>query len=66
MSAMIGSQDLNRDLDLGRAGFQGRVRFVTLTNAIAVTFAAASLSLCLIVALTALSIKVMAAAPIAG
>ena len=53
-------EDLDlEDLDLGRTGFHGRARFATLTNAIAATFAAASLSLCLIVALTALSIKVI-------
>ena len=54
-----GSREFAEDLDLGRTGFHGRARFATLTNAIAATFAAASLSVCLIVALTALSIKVI-------
>ena len=37
-----------------------------LANAAAASLAVVSLSLCLVVALTALSIKVMAATPIAG
>lgn len=37
-----------------------------LTNAVAASLAVASLSLCLIVTLTALSIKVVSATPIAG
>ncbi len=57
---MIGSQDSD-------IGFQSRTaRIATLTNAAAATLAVVTLSLCLVVALTALSIKVMAAASIAG
>lgn len=60
---MIGSQNI----DLKHTGFQSRsARIAGVTNAIAATCAVAALSLCLVVALTALSIKVMAAAPIAG
>jgi hypothetical protein len=55
----------SHEMDLGR-GFHGRPpRFAILINAVAAGFAAAALSLCLVVALTALSIRVMAA-PIAG
>ena len=59
---MIGSQDSN-------TGFQNRsarIAAFNLTNAAAASLAVVSLSLCLVVALTALSIKVMAATPIAG
>lgn len=56
----------SQDLDLGRTGFHGRARFATLTDAVAAMFAVASLSVCLVVALTALSIRVMAAPSIAG
>lgn len=43
-----------------------RVASSRLTNAVVASLAAASLSLCLIVALTVLSIKVATAMPIAG
>lgn len=43
-----------------------RVASSRLTNAIAASLAVASLSLCLLVTVTALSIKVVAAMPIAG
>lgn len=43
-----------------------RVASSRLTNAVAASLAVAALSLCVIVTLTALSIKAMAAMPIAG
>ncbi|HEX7789149.1 MAG TPA: hypothetical protein VF467_01325 [Afipia sp.] len=43
-----------------------RIASVRLTNAVAASLAVAALSLCLIVALTALSIRVVSAMPIAG
>ena len=64
---MSGSQDSKTGL--ADAGFQGRTgRLVAfgLTNAAAASLAVVTLSLSLVVALAALSIKVMAAVPIAG
>ncbi|MGL5166028.1 MAG: hypothetical protein ACRC9K_09090 [Afipia sp.] len=43
-----------------------RVASSRLTNAVAASLAVAALSLCVIVTLTALSIKVVAAMPVAG
>ncbi|MBR1271193.1 hypothetical protein JQ629_27300 [Bradyrhizobium sp. AUGA SZCCT0222] len=51
----------------GTAGFESRpapVASLRLTNAIAATLAIGTLSLCLVVALTVLSIKVTMAMPI--
>ncbi len=59
---MIGSQDSN----IGFQNRTARIAAFNLTNAAAASLAVVTLSLCLVVALTALSIKVMAAAPIAG
>ncbi|MBI3699498.1 MAG: hypothetical protein HY242_03515 [Afipia sp.] len=59
---MIGSQDLE-------TGFQNRsarIAAFNLTNAAAASLAVVTLSLCLVVALTALSIRVMAATAIGG
>ena len=64
---MTGSQ--NSDTTLGSSGFQSRssrIASFALTNAAAASLAVVTLSLCLVVALTALSIRVMAATPIAG
>lgn len=52
--------------DLGFQSRSARIASFTLTNAAAASLAVATLSLCLVVALAALSIKVMAATPIAG
>jgi hypothetical protein len=63
---MTGSR--NTDLTSESSGFESqsaRIATFALTNAAAASLAVVTLSLCLIVALTALSIKVMAATPIA-
>jgi hypothetical protein len=73
-SAMNGSQeDFVSDKRIARpqsvSGFQSRTARIAsfaLTNAAAASLAVATLSLCLFVALAALSIRVMAATPIAG
>ena len=59
---MIGSQDSN----IGCQNRSARIAAFNLTNAAAASLAVVTLSLCLVVALTALSIKVMAATAIAG
>lgn len=59
---MIGSQVS----DIGFQSRSARIAAFNLTNAAAASLAVLTLSLCLFVALTALSIRVMAAAPIAG
>lgn len=64
---MSGSQ--GSDYALANAGFEGRTgRLVAfgLSNAAAASLAVVTLSLSLVIALAALSIKVMAATPIAG
>ncbi len=64
---MTGSR--NTDTSSGSLSFEGQsdnVASSRLTNAIAASLAVVSLSLCLVVALTALSIKVMAATAIGG
>ena len=59
---MIGSQNT----DLGFESQSDTIASSRLANAAAASLAVVSLSLCLVVALTALSIKVMAATAIAG
>ena len=59
---MIGSQNSN----IGFQNRSARIAAFNLTNAAAASLAVVTLSLCLVVALTALSIKVMAATAIAG
>ena len=59
----------SRNTDVSSGSFETQSDTVAssrLANAAAASLTVVSLSLCLVVALTALSIKVMAATPIAG